>query len=308
MTTSGNHAALGIDLGGTRIKWAVSDGMRVLEGGEDPTPRTGAADVVAALRALIEDRGGIATGLALPGPAPQPGERLFLPNVPGDWDAIDLAGELEAASSRLVLLNDAIAFAHGELQGAARGHRDVAFFTLGTGVGGAIAIDGRVVTGVTGRAGELGHVTVDPGGALCVCGNRGCLETLASASAIVAAASRYVVSGTSTVLREACHDDPSRLTTALVAEAAAGGDPHAADVLSRAGRGLGIAIANVCAVVAPELVVVGGGVASALERMRPGVDEVLSLREAYMPAPPIVGAALGEAAGPIGAAAAAIGG
>lgn len=305
-TASRHTRALGIDLGGTRIKWAISDGASAHEAGDYPTPRGGAADVIASLRTLIGDHGHLPTGLAIPGPVPRRGELLFLPNVPGDWGGVDLQRDIGALTSGFSVINDAVAFAHGELAGAAHGYRDGAFFTLGTGVGGAIAIDGKVVTGVTGRAGELGHMTVEPGGVMCGCGNRGCLETLASAPAIVTGASRYVLSGTSTALRDACDDDPSRLTAAAVAQAAAAGDRCAGDVLARAGRGLGVAIANVCSVVAPEVVVVGGGVASALDQMRPGIDDILALRHSFMPAPPVLRATLGESAAPIGAAMAAI--
>lgn len=300
-------AALGIDLGGTRIKWVVSDGVTVHGSGESATPRSGAADTVAVLRRLIREHGGIPTGLAIPGPVPPPEGYLLLPNVPGEWGSIDLAEELGAGAARFIVVNDAIAFAVAEMQATARGYRDVAFLTLGTGVGGAIAIDGQVVRGARRRTGELGHTIVEPGGLLCVCGANGCLETVASAPAIVAAAVRYVISGASSLLRERCGDDPARLTAAAVAEVTRAGDPYAAAVFERAGRGIGRAIVNACAVFAPELVVVGGGLARALDLMRPGIDRALGERDHYMRSPRIVESSLAESAGSIGAAAAALG-
>jgi glucokinase len=187
---------LGVDLGCTRLKRAVLGPGGPAERGVLPTPRGWHGEVLELLRSLVQERGGdVRVGLAVPGPAPRAEEEpLFVPNLPGEWH--DVTSATIAASLRVPLevTKDADAFALGELRfGAARGTRDAAFFTLGTGVGGAIAVDGRVHRGRGGWAGALGHVTVRGGGAPCVCGSRGCLEAYTGERALLASASAPTV-------------------------------------------------------------------------------------------------------------------
>lgn len=153
--------------------------------------------------------------------------------------------------------NDArMALAGEVVWGAARGLRNALMFTLGTGVGGGILADGRIVRGATGLAGHLGHVTIDPDGVPCICGNRGCLETLFSARAIEAAAFSAVHRSVATRLgRDA--------SCAEVFEAAAAGDAVAERIVSRATYLLASAIAGLAIALDPEAIILGGQIASA---------------------------------------------
>jgi glucokinase len=297
-------AAFGVDIGGTTIKWAELHGVEVVAHGSAPTPRRDAAAALAVVAGLMADRGPATVGIALPGPITDAVEDLFVPNLAGEWTRSGIEARLRAvATAPVALVNDAHAMTLAEARlGAARAAQDVVCLTLGSGVGGGVVLGGALHRGWLGRAGEIGHMTIDPGGPLCSCGNRGCLETLASGPAIVAAASRPVRAGTRTALRELCGGDPGRLDAAMVAQAAAAGDAHACDVLERAGTALGIALANVCAVLAPELVVIGGGVAAALDGMRPAIEAMLTRRATLLAPPEIRHAELGALGGAIGAA------
>jgi glucokinase len=225
-----------------------------------------------------------------------------MPNVPGDWSGVDLELELGGVAPHVGFLNDGIAYAEGELHGAARDVDDAVFLTLGTGVGGALAVGRRLLLGARGRAGELGHMLVEPDGRPCACGDRGCLETRASATAIVAEAARRVRAGAAPGLAEACGGEEARLDCPLIGAAARAGDAAAQAVLDDAGRALGVAVSIVCAVLAPQLVVVGGGAAALLDRLRPAMLEVMAGRASFLEPPPVVGGTLGDLAAAVGAA------
>jgi glucokinase len=285
---------LGLDLGGTNVKWALveRDGETAVVG--RGTAATRASDGPARVVERLAEVGGHALGgerpasigIGLPGVFDAArGTATFLPNLPGDWDGVDVVGPVAASlAASATLVNDARAFAFGELRlGAARGCRTAVFVTLGTGVGGGIAVDGRLHLGL-GTAGELGHQTVIADGPLCTCGNRGCVETLVCAGAIAAAGGCATVEET-------------------VASARAG-DRVARAALDRAARFLGLALANTVVLLAPERIVVGGGVVAAgglpLEPLR---DELLRrVHVAPVERVDVVPSALGPCAGAIGAA------
>jgi glucokinase len=157
--------------------------------------------------------------------------------------------------------------------GAARGHDDVLMLTLGAGVGGAVKSGGRLMRGHSGRAGQLGHLTVDAGGARCACGNRGCLETVFSARAIEAEAHAAVCRGCASALTRLFREQPQLATCRTVFQAAAEGDEVSAEIVSRAIGKLGAALAGLLHVFDPELVIVGGRLAEA------GADLLDPLRE-----------------------------
>lgn len=170
--------------------------------------------------------------------------------------------------------NDARVALAGEMAwGAARGYDDVLMLTLGAGVGGAVKSDGHLLRGHSGRAGQLGHLTVDAGGACCSCGNRGCLETVFSARAIEAEARAAVYRGCASTLTRLFREQPQLATCRTVFQAAAEGDEIAADIVSRAIGKLGAALAGLLHVFDPELVIVGGRLAEA------GADLLDPLRE-----------------------------
>jgi glucokinase len=283
---------LGLDLGGTNVKCALLDGERVLAQASAPTrSASGPDDVLARVaelgRTTAAPFGTVASaGLGLPGHFdPVAGTAGLLPNLQGDWLGRPIAGPLgEELGVPVALVNDVRAMTLAELRlGAGRGAQDLVCVALGTGVGGGVVIGGRVHLGL-GHAGEIGHTTVLPDGPLCGCGNRGCLDRVAGASAIAAAAGRDSV-------EEAVR-------------AARAGDTRATEALAAAGRHVGLALAGAVVLLWPQRVVVGGGVAAAGELLLgPLRDEVRRrARVAPVDAIAIVPAQLGAGAGAIGAA------
>jgi glucokinase len=282
--------ALGLDLGGTNVKLALLEDAELAATDQAPTLSEdgGPAAVLARMVALGERAGPVdSIGVAFPGLFDREGRALLLPNLHGDWAGQPLRAPLEAGFGQgIALINDGHAFALAEARlGAARGAADVMCIVCGTGIGGGLVLGGRLHLGVEDRAGEIGHHTVAPEGPSCNCGNRGCLEVLAGARAIARQAGKP------------SFDD--------VVAAAHAGEPGAVSALAQAGALIGVAVANVTIFVAPERVVIGGGVAEAGEfLLGPLRDEVR--RRAGNVAPleriEIVQAALGPFAGAIGAA------
>jgi len=290
---------VGLDLGGTNLKWTVvgrggPDGWVSLDTGQIGTDVSGAEDsVVSQLSTLAADviagvdgpTGSI--GVAVPGLyIPETGVVTFLTNVPGDWSATPVGQPLaEATGLPTALINDARAFGLAELRfGAGRDVRSFIGLTLGTGIGGVFALDDGVVQGYRGQAGELGHQTIDPDGPLCGCGNHGCVEAFARADRVA----------------EACGTDSPRSAI----EAARNGDERAIEGLARIGRYLGIGISNAITVLTPERVILGGGWASAGDLIIEPIRAEMRQRVITTPVErvDVVQAELGTWAGAIGAA------
>jgi glucokinase len=304
---------LGIDIGGTRTKWVHwSAEYGVLAYDELATPQSGALlDVVAG---LIEDAKVSAAGVAVPGRLSDDLRRIeLLPNLSGDWAAVPFADELEARTGASVrLVNDARAFALAELRiGAALGVDDALFVTMGTGIGGALALNGRVLRARGDAVGELGHIVCNPGGEHCGCGARGCLETVAGGWALVALARSRGAQATTPedLVRAAAANDGRDAAVAAgedgadAAVAVGGADAAVArEVLLEAGRGLGFVLGNVVAYTGVTTVVIGGGVAPAVRFMRPAIDAELAGRRRLVGPVELRLAELGSGAGAIGAA------
>ena len=300
MTASTATRHLGLDLGATNLKWAIvtraDDAWTTLGRDQEPTrivDPAGTPDAVVAQLGEIAVAADAAwgpltsIGVGVPGLYdPQTGCTRFLVNLPGPWRDHPVAAPVSTASGVPThLINDARAFGLAELRlGAGRGARSMIGLTLGTGVGGVIAIDGRVIQGHDGTAGEIGHQTIDPDGPSCGCGNRGCLEAFARADRIAA------VCGAATV-EEAV-------------ERARAGDPTAVAGLATVARALGIGIANVITLVTPDRVVIGGGVAAAADILLDGIRSELRerVRTTALDEVDVVVAELGTWAGAIGAA------
>jgi glucokinase len=305
MTTG--PVTVGVDLGGTYLKWALVDrDGEVVGRGEVPSAHADPDTTVEAVVGLCRQNAPIsALGVGVPGLFDrEQGVVRFLPNLPAAWSGFPLAERLRGALEVPVMLaNDARCFALAESRlGAALGVPNALFVTLGTGVGGALVIDGQVYLGWGGGAGEFGHQTVDPAGPLCGCGNHGCVETFASAPAVVAAAVRGILQGIPTSVSDRCNGRVDELTARDVVAAAAEGDALALDALGRASSALGIALANACVLLSPERIVVGGGFGHALDQLRGRIESELSQRVRVVPRCAIVGAALDVFAGAIGAA------
>lgn len=225
------------------------------------------------------------------------------PNVPAIVD-FGLAEALETRLQRPVLIeNDANAAALGEMwQGAARGCRTIVCLTLGTGVGSGIILNGELWRGADGTAGEIGHASVDPFGSVqCECGNIGCLEVCASATAIV----RMTREGLETHSESSLNSlPPEKVTAEAIAQAAASEDEFAQDVFRRVGIYLGIAAANIVNTLNPEMIVIGGGVSAAFDLFATSAREEMLRRAFPVPAArcQIVRAECGDDAGLLGAA------
>lgn len=261
----------GVDLGGTTIKHGLfTAGGQLIDKWEIPT-RTGEQgkdllpDIARSVREAMERHGigptqVLGVGLGVPGAVSE--DRYVKPCVNLDGWGGDVAGKLSALCGCPVkAVNDANAAALGEMwQGSAKGHDSVVFVTLGTGVGGGIIVDGKLLSGVNGAGGEIGHIKVNPAEQeSCGCGKRGCLEQYASATGIAREAAR----------RLAAEDAPSQLrqsaapTAKDVFDCAKAGDALALGVVDFFAENLGRAMACISCVCDPEVFVIGGGVSAA---------------------------------------------
>ena len=313
--TASQPVFIGIDLGGTTLKSSlvspageIIHETRIDTEQQDPIALIG--QVVDAALALRQDKraggrvGGI--GIGIPGLVNRKTNRVeVMPNLPA-LSEIDITTELSRQTGLPVILdNDANAAAYGELQvGAARGRKEVFFVTLGTGIGAGLIINGQIYRGAAGFAGEFGHVTIDPEGIECACGNIGCLETIASGPNIVRRTrERLYRDRTSSLSRLAIPRD-REFTAEDIAHAASEGDEMAQVMMERTGMFLGIALAAVINLLNVEMVVMGGGVMEAGDLiLKPTIKE--TRRRAFPPSfgsCEIVIAKMGATAGMIGAA------
>jgi glucokinase len=205
----------------------------------------------------------------------------------------------------LLLENDATCAAHAEATyGAGRDASSVLLVTLGTGIGGGLVLGGDVWRGANGMAGEFGHMQVVPEGSPCECGGRGCWEQYCSGNALLRDA-RSRIGVEPTILTELCGGDPDRLTGAMLDAAAADGDLVARAAFVQIGEWLGVGLANLVAAFDPAVVVVGGGVSAAGERLLDPARDALArsvVGTGHRDLPPVRRAALGPEAGMIGAA------
>ena len=314
-TESNGSVYIGIDLGGTTLKGALvsSTGEIIHETrieSEQQSPDALFSQIAQATLALRDNKktrgkvGGV--GVGIPGLVNRKTNRIeVMPNLP-TLSEIDITAELSRQTGLPVILdNDANAAAYGELQvGAARGRREVFFVALGTGIGAGLIINGGIYRGAAGFAGEFGHMTIDPEGIECACGNIGCLETIASGPSIVRRTrERLYRDRTSSLSRLAIPRD-REFTAEDIAKAAREGDEMAQLMLERTGMFLGIALAAVLNLLNVEMVVMGGGVMDAGDLIvKPTIKE--TRRRAFPPSfnsCEIVIAKLGLTAGMIGAA------
>ena len=261
----------GVDVGGTTIKMGFfeTDG-KLLDKWEIKTnTENGGAEILSDIAKGIDNKlaqEGISksevqgVGVGVPGPVRGDGVVNRCVNL--GWGTVNVAEELGALTGLTVKVgNDANVAALGELwQGGAKGCKDAVMVTLGTGVGGGVIIDGKIVAGFHGAGGEIGHITVNPDEIeACNCGQYGCLEQYASATGIVRMAKRKLAkSDDATVLR---NYDP--LTAKDIFDEAKNGDEVAKELVDELGEILGSALSNLACVVNPEVIVVGGGVSKA---------------------------------------------
>ena len=298
---------IGISVSGTRARAAlVNDEGLVGEArvGEI-APKTLIPQLAGMVQELQANRLPVgAIGVAIPGLVNRQTDRVVAPRDLPATIVEDLHGELTRATGlRVEIENDANAAAYGEYKvGAGRGARNLFYMMIGNGIGGAIILDGKLWTGSSGFAGEVGHITIDTEGLECVCGNTGCLETVASAPSIVRRArERLHRDSTSSLSRLGLTKD---FTADDVAHEANEGDDFAMMMIERTGKYIGTGVASVINLLNIEKIILGGGVMDAGQLiLNPIIQE--AKRRAFQPcfeATEIVAATLGRDAIAIGAA------
>lgn len=309
--------AVGIDIGGTKVAGGVveADGTVVARARRDTPHRSTSPGVVEdtiveVVGELIDVAGDdvVAVGIGAAGfVAADRATVVFAPHL--SWRDEPLEANLQRRVPVPISVdNDANAAAWAEWRfGAAQGESHVVMVNLGTGIGGALIMDGQIMRGRFGIAGEFGHMQVVPGGLRCECGNRGCWEQYASGNALVREARSLMAANSpmASDLLARAGGDLSALTGPMITEAAREGDSTATELLGEIGQWLGLGIANLAAAFDPGVFVVGGGVSAAgdllLEPARAAFRRHLTGR-GYRPEARIVAAALGNEAGLIGAA------
>ena len=220
---------------------------------------------------------GVAVGV--PGLVDQTsGTLLFAPNL--RWENVPLRTQLEGLiDAPLIIDNEANTAALGEHYfGAARGYNEVLYISAGAGLGGGFVHNGQVFSGVTGFGSEFGHMTMDPDGEICNCGNRGCWETQVSQRALFSFLRRSAGQGNKTMLTEMTGGNLGAVTVPLVVEAAIQDDRMALEALNVVGRNLGIGIASLVNALNPELVVFGGIMSLASDYLLPVVEDEIRER------------------------------
>jgi glucokinase len=302
---------IGVDVGGTKIRGVVFEPERgaVLDRRQVPTP-PGAGplgDAVVDMVAGLAGRhppAGIGVGVA--GLVDRHGVLRYGPNLPGVV-GLDLGPGLRSRFGVPVRVgNDATCAALGELRlGAARGARHAVVVTQGTGIGGGVVVDGRVLLGAHGFAGEPGHILVDPAGPRCACGAVGHWEAVASGTGLATLARQAVAAGVAPGLSARVGGRADALRGEHVLAAVADGDPGAVAVLDRFARWVAEGLGTLVAVLDPEVIVLGGGLVDAsahfLDRVRVALPAAVIGWE-HRPEVPVVAAELGPEAGAIGAA------
>ena len=265
-----SRLALAVDLGGTNLRGALVDvDGAILHEQRSATHAEQGPDAVIAriadtLAQVVSATGAprdVAVGVAAPGPLnPRTGVVYFCPNLPG-WKDTPLRAQLESLTGRRVLIgNDANAAALGEYYfGTRKGVPNLVFVGLGTGVGGGVVSEGRLIDGALGMGGELGHTTVNIDGPRCHCGGVGCVEAYCSAWALTAEAELLVGSRRGDAILAAAGGEP--LGPRAVGLAARNGDINSIRLLERAGTALGAGLANFVNIFNPDVIVIGGGLA-----------------------------------------------
>jgi glucokinase len=284
-----NKFSIGVDLGGTNLRIAAVDeqgklvekvtlGTKVCLGRDHVID-----DMCDAIQRMAEKFRASAPllgiGIGVPGIIDmQTGLLRESPNLPG-WANYPVRAEIERRLKTIVILeNDANVAALGEKWlGAARDFADMAMLTLGTGVGGGLVLGGAIWRGANGMAGEFGHSTVEPEGHACGCGNRGCLEQYASATAVVRMAREAICSNGGSALARAASSDPE-FSAKSIYNLAIQGDEEARRIFRYVGRCLGIVLSAMVNSLNLPIYVIGGGVSSAWEAFSPSIFEELRKR------------------------------
>jgi len=274
------QCVVGVDLGATNLRVGVCDAQRqLLSFVKEPTlAHEGTALVIeriakAVVKAIRESRKpreemvGVVIGAC--GLVNRQTGCFVSSSVMPTWQKVALAEPISRAVDLPVILeNDANAAVFGEWwAGVAQGTRNVVGMTLGTGIGGAAIVDGRLYYGSNDQAGEFGHMTVDPDGPQCFCGNRGCLGLLAGATGMVQRCVEQIRRGRHSLLAGSVDGERATLTAQAIYEAAVVGDELAAEVVVQTGKYLGIGVANLLSCFNPDMVIFTGGMTGMGDRL-----------------------------------------
>jgi glucokinase len=297
---------IAVDIGGTHIRVAVYEPDSIKPVAHQRTRslanEPGVYDrLERAIESVWPQDGVRAIGIASPGPLdPHTGTILATPNIP-EWKNFPLTSKLSQHFNVPVYLdNDANMAGLAEWQfGAGKGHQDLVYLTISTGIGGGVISSGCLLQGFHGMGAELGHMIIDPNGPLCGCGHRGHIESFSSGPSIARYVVEQLVAGKESSLRA-----QPNISAAQIAEAARAGDVLAISAFERAGYYLGIAVANYLAIFDPSILIFGGGVSQVGELLFKPLEESLrthTFHPHYLDNLVIATAALGDDAGLLGA-------
>ncbi|MBJ7288045.1 ROK family protein [Williamsia sp.] len=306
---SAKNLVAGVDVGGTNIEVGLVDSHhRVIDRAKANTPTEGPDAVLSTIAELVSsfDADPVAVGVGIPGVV-HDGDVLTVPNLSNWHEKVEIGDELgKSLGIPVALGNDANVGLLGEwLAGAADGADNVLGLWMGTGIGGALIIDGKPFNGSRGAAGEIGHVVVQERGALCGCGRRGCVEAYAGRRSMETAAADMVEAGRSTNLFDIRDDlGKTKITSKVWKKALDSGDELAVSLFDTAIDALGVAIGSTLNVLDLDLVVVGGGLAEKLGQDLADRIETATAPWVLQPNPDrrFAVSALGDDAGIVGAA------
>ena len=308
---------VGVDIGGTKILVVVADrrgkllARKYIPTQADAGPETGINRILQAIKQVCQQatipsmdslRG---IGIAIAGLVDTPhGMLITSPHLPG-WRNVPLKEQIETASgAQTFVINDAKAAALGEQKyGAGKGIKNQIYMTVSTGIGGGIIINGSLYTGKSGMAGEIGHMVIDTNGPRCDCGNNGCLESLASGTAVAREMSNRLANGESSIVRDMVSGRLREITAEIVSKAAEQGDILAQEIIHQAGVYLGVGFANLVNIFNPELMIIGGGLAKIGNRLLDPAMSEMKRRAFAHPASQVhvVPPKLGDNSGAMGA-------
>lgn len=308
---------IGVDLGGTNIKAGIYDSefVAVKELSIPTEAAEGPSHVLGRIREavrLITDKENIplemveGMGIGVPGLLdPVAGISFFSPNFPG-WENVHVINEMKQHYEFPIFIdNDVRVNLYGEwLQGAGRGYNNLVLITLGTGLGSGIVNDGKVMYGTSYSAGEIGHMNMYRSGRPCKCGSSGCLGRYVSAIGMVNTFKEKLNEGRTSMIQTWTNHQEDQITALMISEAYELGDALAIEVMQETGTILGFGLANVVNILNPELIIVGGGMAAAGDKLLNPVRETVRQHALKLSGGKcrIVQAELGSRSGTIGAA------
>jgi glucokinase len=311
------HLILALDLGGTKFRLALAnDKGELLKRYAAPVKPDDPEQTIEAIKDAISDSlSGInrstvrGMGIAIAGLVTQDtGVLLTSPNLMA-WYNTPIKAIFEQELQLPVSVgNDATLAALGEYKfGAGKGCRDLVYITVSTGIGGGVITGGKLLLGTCGFAAEIGHMTIDINGPRCNCGNIGCLETLASGTAIARFAAERLARGEKSAIAKLVAGDYTKITAEIVEKAAKAEDTVAKSVMDIAGTNLGVGVVNLVHIFNPELVIIGGGVSKAGDLIFEPIRRVVARRVMRDISVRITASALGDNPGLLGAVALALG-